>query len=69
MRKFGVSVHLVEPGFYKTPITSTEYIINCYKGMWKNMPPEIREDYGEHFYRKGKVRRNAIALMVDSLLY
>ena len=52
MRPFGVSVHLIEPGFHKTNITNPGQITNAFEAAWKRLPQEMRDHYGEEFVRK-----------------
>lgn len=50
MAKFGVRVITVEPGLYKTPIASEEYLITQNRKSWAETPSEIKEVYGEEYF-------------------
>lgn len=50
MAKFGVRVITVEPGLYKTPIASEEYLITQNRKSWAETPSEIKDVYGEEYF-------------------
>ncbi|KAL5018574.1 hypothetical protein ScPMuIL_004296 [Solemya velum] len=50
MAKFNVNVITVEPGLYRTPITSEDYLINLNRKSWAETPTEIKNDYGEEYF-------------------
>ncbi|XP_070533536.1 17-beta-hydroxysteroid dehydrogenase type 6-like isoform X2 [Ptychodera flava] len=52
LRPFGVSVHMLEPGFFRTDLFETETMERRLNDMWNNLSPEIRDEYGEDWYRK-----------------
>ncbi|XP_053311680.1 retinol dehydrogenase 7-like [Spea bombifrons] len=52
MRDFGVKVSIIEPGAFKTPMSSTEPHLNNLKRLWENAPAEIKEAYGMAFYQQ-----------------
>lgn len=47
MRPFGVTVHLIEPGFFQTPMVGTEQYNNELDRQWKKLTPELKEAYTE----------------------
>ena len=53
MRHFGVTVHIIEPGMFKTNITSAEKNIQHLDRLWGNLDAETKECYGVEFYEKG----------------
>ncbi|GMT06114.1 hypothetical protein PENTCL1PPCAC_28288 [Pristionchus entomophagus] len=53
---FGVSVHVIEPGFFKTPMIDAETLKDNLNGMWRRAPPSIKEEYGEKFFRESRER-------------
>ncbi|XP_014667755.1 PREDICTED: estradiol 17-beta-dehydrogenase 2-like [Priapulus caudatus] len=51
MKKWGISVHTIEPSLYRTPITSITDIKSLAEHLWKETPASIREAYGEDYYQ------------------
>jgi NAD(P)-dependent dehydrogenase (short-subunit alcohol dehydrogenase family) len=49
MRPFGVTVHIIEPGFHKTNITSKQGLESALRASWEQAPPELKEEYGEEY--------------------
>ncbi|XP_029450715.1 17-beta-hydroxysteroid dehydrogenase type 6-like [Rhinatrema bivittatum] len=47
---FGVKVSIVEPGFFRTPITEFHSIQKYMQCLWSNLPVEIKDTYGEKFF-------------------
>ncbi|XP_004692487.1 PREDICTED: retinol dehydrogenase 16 [Condylura cristata] len=45
----GVKVAIVEPGYFKTAMTTTENISHCLQNAWERASPEVKEFYGEAF--------------------
>uniref|UniRef100_A0A8C3PM66 Retinol dehydrogenase 5 n=1 Tax=Calidris pygmaea TaxID=425635 RepID=A0A8C3PM66_9CHAR len=52
MYHFGVSVSIVEPGFFKTAVTDLESIEGSLRLLWDRLPPETRLSYGEDFFHQ-----------------
>ncbi|NXS36748.1 RDH16 dehydrogenase, partial [Pomatostomus ruficeps] len=52
MRKFGVKVCVIEPGYFKTMITNVENLEKNFHASWKKLPEEIRASYGESYLRQ-----------------
>ncbi|XP_064595490.1 17-beta-hydroxysteroid dehydrogenase type 6-like [Liolophura sinensis] len=50
MDKFGVRVITVEPGLYRTPISSPDYLVDMNRKNWAETPTEIKEDYGQEYF-------------------
>lgn len=50
MKKWGVTVHSIEPSFYKTNIISEQYFEN-HRRSWDELSDEIRSDYGFEYFR------------------
>ncbi|XP_036156168.1 retinol dehydrogenase 16 isoform X1 [Myotis myotis] len=46
---FGVKVAIIEPGFFKTFVTSPPVISRSYQEAWDKASPEVKEAYGERF--------------------
>lgn len=53
MRHFGVTVHIIEPGFFKTNITDTKTTVQCIEALWENLDANTKESYGIEFFEKG----------------
>lgn len=49
MRDFGVSVHIIEPGFHKTNITNAEMLKKNCIAAYEALPPHLKEEYGQDF--------------------
>ncbi|KAM6233384.1 retinol dehydrogenase 5-like [Porphyrio hochstetteri] len=66
MYHFGVSVSIVEPGFFKTAVTNLESIEGSLRQLWDRLPPETRLSYGEEFFHKYlKVQRLIMTVICD----
>uniref|UniRef100_A0A452UTG5 Retinol dehydrogenase 16 n=1 Tax=Ursus maritimus TaxID=29073 RepID=A0A452UTG5_URSMA len=50
---FGVKVALIEPGFFKTNVTSPEKISRAIQEAWDRVSPEVKDIYGEKFLASG----------------
>ncbi|XP_048880052.1 retinol dehydrogenase 5 [Brienomyrus brachyistius] len=50
MHYFGVKVCIIEPGFFKTAITSLEPLERELQRLWGQLSPEVRESYGEKYF-------------------
>ncbi|OWK17060.1 RDH16 [Cervus elaphus hippelaphus] len=46
---FGVKVVMIEPGFFKTAVTSPQALSQGLQASWNQTSPEIKELYGEKF--------------------
>ncbi|XP_076410187.1 retinol dehydrogenase 16-like isoform X1 [Peromyscus maniculatus bairdii] len=46
---FGVKVAIIEPGFFKTAVSSSEKLSSNIKMMWDQASSEVKEIYGESF--------------------
>lgn len=46
---FGVKVAIIEPGYFKTPLTNTEVISRSFQETFDRASPEVQEAYGEKF--------------------
>ncbi|XP_030836458.1 retinol dehydrogenase 7-like [Strongylocentrotus purpuratus] len=49
-KAFGVTVHILEPGYFKTNITSVDVITASAERMWKRLPPQERDIYGQEYF-------------------
>lgn len=50
LQLFGVSVHVVEPGFFNTHLTSSANVEKQLDTMYANCPEEARLEYGHDFF-------------------
>ncbi|XP_057559443.1 retinol dehydrogenase 16-like isoform X2 [Hippopotamus amphibius kiboko] len=46
---FGVKVAVIEPGYFKTFVTSPEALSQNFQAAWDQASPEVKELYGETF--------------------
>ncbi|XP_010837584.1 PREDICTED: retinol dehydrogenase 16-like isoform X2 [Bison bison bison] len=46
---FGVKVVMIEPGYFKTTVTSPKAVSQGFQASWNQASPEIKELYGEKF--------------------
>ncbi|NXL40082.1 RDH16 dehydrogenase, partial [Glaucidium brasilianum] len=49
MRNFGVKVSIIEPGYFKTLITSKEKLEYPILSTWEKLPEETKAVYGENY--------------------
>ncbi|XP_074835939.1 retinol dehydrogenase 5 [Carettochelys insculpta] len=67
MHHFGVRVSIVEPGFFKTAVTSLGPIEASLQQLWDQLPPEARQSYGEDFFQQYlKVQRLIMNFICDA---
>ncbi|NWS64393.1 RDH16 dehydrogenase, partial [Chunga burmeisteri] len=52
MRSFGVKVSVIEPGYFKTAITSTEKLESNFLSIWEKLPEEAKASYGENYLKE-----------------
>ncbi|XP_072036150.1 retinol dehydrogenase 7-like [Amphiura filiformis] len=63
MKPYGVTVHILEPGYFRTEVTNTEGIFPRMDKAWNRLTPEEREEYGEEYYQDLK---NVMAEILDN---
>ncbi|NXI36662.1 RDH16 dehydrogenase, partial [Galbula dea] len=51
MRGFGVKVSVIEPGYFKTAITSAENLDSHFLSMWEKLPEETKAAYGDNYLK------------------
>ncbi|NXY80555.1 RDH16 dehydrogenase, partial [Glareola pratincola] len=49
MRHFGVKVSTIEPGYFKTLITSVGNIEKSFLSIWEKLPAETKASYGQNY--------------------
>jgi short-subunit dehydrogenase len=47
---FGVSVSIIEPGFFKTTLTDPKRITKVFDDIWKRTTKEKRDEYGDKVF-------------------
>ena len=52
-----ISVHLIEPGFFQTNLTSTENIRACLERTWEDAPADVKAKFGENYIEKCQSKR------------
>ncbi|XP_078579913.1 retinol dehydrogenase 16-like isoform X2 [Branchiostoma floridae x Branchiostoma japonicum] len=54
MRCFGMKVHIIEPGFFRTEINNQENALRRLDDIWQRQSPDTKTEYGEEFLQAGK---------------
>lgn len=49
IQHFGIKVCIIEPGFFKTQVTSLELLERELQRLWNRLTPEVKESYGEKY--------------------
>ncbi|KAJ8367688.1 hypothetical protein AAFF_G00311430 [Aldrovandia affinis] len=49
MQYFGVKVSIIEPGFFKTGVTSIDLIEKDLRRLWNQLPAEVKNSYGPRY--------------------
>jgi len=62
MKKWGITVHSIEPTLYKTPIAANDALKSNLKTNWEATPIEIQESYGEEYF---KAFQDKLAIMTN----
>ncbi|NXK29725.1 RDH16 dehydrogenase, partial [Arenaria interpres] len=52
MRSFGVKVSMIEPGYFKTQITSIENMEKNFLSIWEKVPEETKASYGQNYLKE-----------------
>jgi len=55
VKPFGVTVHIIEPGMFKTNITDRKRNVQHLERLWDNLDGETKESYGAEFYEQGEL--------------
>ncbi|KAF8371896.1 hypothetical protein PRIPAC_78325 [Pristionchus pacificus] len=64
LRHFGVTVHILEPGFFNTPLIDEKLVQARLDAVWKSTPDSVKEEYGESFFREGRERATSMLHMI-----
>ncbi|KAL0611769.1 Retinol dehydrogenase 5 [Plecturocebus cupreus] len=63
---FGIRVSIVEPGFFRTPVTNLESLEKTLQACWARLPPATQAHYGGAFLTKYlKVQERIMNLICD----
>ncbi|KAM6039133.1 retinol dehydrogenase 16-like [Chlamydotis macqueenii] len=52
MRDFGVKVSVIEPGYFKTAITSPENLEKNFLSIWEKVPADTKASYGDNYLKE-----------------
>ncbi|NXL52580.1 H17B6 dehydrogenase, partial [Podilymbus podiceps] len=52
MRRFGVKVSVIEPGYFNTMIANTENMEKNLFSIWEKVPEEIKASYGQNYLKE-----------------
>ncbi|KAM8914353.1 retinol dehydrogenase 5 [Spinachia spinachia] len=64
---FGVNVCIIEPGFFKTAVTSLEPLEKELHRLWEQLSPEVQASYGDKYLDKYiKVQRLIMNAICDT---
>lgn len=54
MYRRGVTVHIIEPGYFITSISDPERICNTYMAQYNKIPADLQKYYGDEFVEECK---------------
>ena len=63
LRPFKVSVHLIEPGFFKTNITNAERLLKEVDKSWDRLPKQTQIEYGTDFVEGSKAVKTYLDML------
>ncbi|XP_075036805.1 retinol dehydrogenase 16-like [Mixophyes fleayi] len=67
MQHFGMKVSIIEPGFFKTGVTSLEIIEKDLHRLWNRLAPDLRYSYGDKYFDQYlKVQRLSLKTFCSS---
>ncbi|GMT29455.1 hypothetical protein PFISCL1PPCAC_20752 [Pristionchus fissidentatus] len=66
LRYFDVSVHILEPGFFRTPLIDEKIVQTRLNEMWKSVPANVKEEYGEKFFKESRDHESAMLHKIGS---
>uniref|UniRef100_A0A1I7UY43 17-beta-hydroxysteroid dehydrogenase type 6 n=1 Tax=Caenorhabditis tropicalis TaxID=1561998 RepID=A0A1I7UY43_9PELO len=78
LRPFGISVHILEPGFFDTPLINRQKIDGEILEAWEQAPSEIKKEYGEKFFNDARqssqlflntIASSNISLVIDAYFH
>lgn len=51
---YGVSVSILEPGFFKTNLCDIRRNALVTERVWQRAPQSVKDEYGEKYFEKGR---------------
>lgn len=78
LRPFGISVHILEPGFFDTPLINRQKIDAEILEAWEQAPVEVKKEYGEKFFNDARqstqlflnsIASSKISLVIDAYFH
>ncbi|KAF1770749.1 hypothetical protein GCK72_002572 [Caenorhabditis remanei] len=75
LRPFGISVHILEPGFFDTPLINRQKIDAEISEAWEQAPSDVKKEYGEKFFNDARqstqlflnsIASSQISLVIDA---
>lgn len=78
LRPFGISVHILEPGFFDTPLINRQKIDAEILEAWEQAPSNVRMEYGEKFFNDARqstqlflnsIASSQISLVIDAYFH
>ncbi|KAF7649015.1 hypothetical protein LDENG_00148560 [Lucifuga dentata] len=64
MKHFGIKVCIIEPGFFKTAVTSIEPIEADLRRLWNRLPQDVKDSYGATYFDEYlKAQRFALGIL------
>ncbi|KAM5179742.1 retinol dehydrogenase 7-like [Mantella aurantiaca] len=70
MREFGVKVSIIEPGAFKTSmVLARDTYINHVTRLWEKLPAQIKESYGEDYYKQSIQAIDVLIRTASSKVY
>ncbi|KAJ1160130.1 hypothetical protein NDU88_000632 [Pleurodeles waltl] len=65
---FGVKVSIIEPGSFKTSLTNREVLKANLEGIWSHLSSEVKESYGEEYFKNFCMKMEAMTGMMKTNL-
>ncbi|KHJ76750.1 hypothetical protein OESDEN_23630 [Oesophagostomum dentatum] len=66
LRRFGVSVHVLEPGFFHTSLTNAENVEKQLNELYAKCPEEAKREYGKDFFIKLRSKTTWLLDLISS---
>jgi 11-cis-retinol dehydrogenase len=54
MKEFGVHCAILEPGFFRTPITNVDQMTSKIDRIWQQLDDQTKLEYGQEFFENSK---------------